>query len=372
MYDVSLAAINFAGEGERSETVQVTTSSLECEAGEFLQTPTLCSVCPEGGICDSTPKVYALPNYWQSLQNLGDPFRIHACIQAENCLGTRRCINGNTTCNQCALGYSGPICARCTTGWALSTAGRCVDCSGHADGSQAWIIMASAVVLLLALVVFGCSCAFAVDEEAETNNETSTGSANNNNEDDDDDDEEEISPDEEVTPDEAMSAIVESVGLQCEDTSQIGNSDILVDQARNKGQQLIESASQAGPRCCTQGVNLPRLTSVTLSKCGGLIKITLSFLQIVITFDELFPDVPWPVSLSDFWYFWSVFANFQFIGSLSLDCATSDFSYYHSFVITIISPVVCLVLIGGVTFVRLRLVLTEKEETGVKAQGVDP
>ena len=85
-----------------------------------------------------------------------------------------------------------------------------------------------------------------------------------------------------------------------------------------------------------------------LSRFSGLMKITLSFMQIVTTFD-INLAVPWPSSLKDFWKMWSVLSNLSILGSLSLDCMTDGFSFYHSFLLTIAIPPAVLLSIAMVT-----------------------
>ena len=181
----------------------------------------------------------------------------------------------------------------------------------------------------------------------------------------DDEEASDESSDEDVTDEEAMSAVIDSVGLRGKDTSQIGNSDAIIEQTQTNVQHIVSSHDG---HIQLNGSVLSRNLE-KLAKYLGLIKIMLGFVQVVTTFDDNLPAVPWPVSLVYFWDFWSFLANMNLLGSLSIDCATSDFTFYDTFLLATLAPVFIVLSVIGVTLVRIGSTADEEERNAMKTQG---
>ena len=135
-----------------------------------LESLPVCNICPEGGVCpiDGTRRIHihAQTNFWQPLnistefidcataftdQNLGRLARTRCCPPEARCNRVPR--SGSwTTDDQCAIGYSGPLCVACAKDFVLF-GGACIECDG---GSPLWagIVGLLAVGLALFVVVF--------------------------------------------------------------------------------------------------------------------------------------------------------------------------------------------------------------------------
>ena len=212
----------------------------------------------------------------------------------------------------------------------------------------------SALIVLLFLCLVGCmSCVVVIGGNDQDKEEASDESS-----------------DEDVMDEEAMSAVIDSVGLRGKDTSQIGNSDAIIEQTQTNVQHIVSSHDG---HIQLNGSVLSRNLE-KLAKYLGLVKIMLGFVQVVTTFDDNLPAVPWPVSLVYFWDFWSILANMNVLGSLSIDCATSDFTFYDTFKFATLTPPIFVIFVIGVTLVRMSSTANEEERDEMKTQGstVDP
>ena len=77
----------------------------------------------------------------------------------------------------------------------------------------------------------------------------------------------------------------------------------------------------------------------------GLVKILLGFFQVISTLAVNLPAVPWPSALTSAWSAIGVIANIDLFDGLSVDCASSSFTFYDTFITTITYPIA---LQGGI------------------------
>ena len=72
--------------------------------------------------------------------------------------------------------------------------------------------------------------------------------------------------------------------------------------------------------------------------------------------------MPWPISLTGLWDALDVVANLDVFNAISFDCISSGITFYDTFLITIIYPVVVLALGAVITFIRMQLSSDEPQE----------
>ena len=65
--------------------------------------------------------------------------------------------------------------------------------------------------------------------------------------------------------------------------------------------------------------------------------------------------MPWPISLTGLWDALDVVANLDVFNAISFDCISSGITFYDTFLITIIYPVVFLGLGAAITYIRMQL-----------------
>ena len=111
-----------------------------------------------------------------------------------------------------------------------------------------------------------------------------------------------------------------------------------------KVQKEIEKASVV-PGCCQ--IQLPML-----SPFASMAKIFFGFCQIVSTFSNTFPSVPWPASFVGAWNAVSVVVNLNLFDAFSPECATGSFTFYDQLLVTVFGFALCLLLISGVSRIR--------------------
>jgi hypothetical protein len=195
-----------------SDPVKVTTNpTATCKETEYRasRAPLVCKACPTGAVCDSTSTVYAQRGFWQRKARLGQAEGVYKCVRQESCGGTSASSNSSG----CAIGYMGPACARCITGWALSTGGKCnvfrslvpvavmitspltmslamtpnltlhyhfagINCSNRTVDAKTWLLYAVIVLLLLVLVVYCMWSQVFSNSSSSSTGETRTGDKN--------------------------------------------------------------------------------------------------------------------------------------------------------------------------------------------------
>jgi len=103
-------------------------------------------------------------------------------------------------------------------------------------------------------------------------------------------------------------------------------------------------------------MQLPNLTNDEMQKrldqLMGLFKILLGFMQIISTMAVNLPEVPWPDSLTVTWSMLGVIANIDLFEGIAVDCVTSSYTFYDTFLITILYPIFLMVIIVAVTKYR--------------------
>jgi len=101
----------------------------------------------------------------------------------------------------------------------------------------------------------------------------------------------------------------------------------------------------------------------------GMIKILVSFGQIVSTFSVSFPSVPWPESFVQIWQTVSVLVNLNFLDAFSFECATGSFTFYHTLLVTVCGCTSCLLLIVAGSFLRYASARDVNDEQEADIQG---
>jgi len=103
-------------------------------------------------------------------------------------------------------------------------------------------------------------------------------------------------------------------------------------------------------------MELPNMTNDEMQKkldqLMGLFKIVLGFMQIISTMAVNLPEVPWPDSLTVTWSMLGVVANIDLFEGIAVDCVTSTYTFYDTFLITILYPIFLLAIIIAVTKYR--------------------
>ena len=94
-----------------------------------------CAPCPMGGVCPGGRRLWPEAGYWTSDEYAGTVGR---CPNTDACLGGRFA--------QCAVGYSGPYCSVCISGYFMENM-RCFECESSVT-----------VALMTLLQVCVCRC----------------------------------------------------------------------------------------------------------------------------------------------------------------------------------------------------------------------
>lgn len=159
----------------------------EAEGGTFEGIPTVaickrgevhsnggCEKCGPGLDCDGTNKTCVMPGFWRS-SPASPPGEEVKCPQPSQCLGTmsapdaaaylathsgRRAavlaesilisVGSDVMCKK---GTHGPLCGFCDPGWALTSRGECIECSGS-SGLLGGTVLAMIILILFASYVF--------------------------------------------------------------------------------------------------------------------------------------------------------------------------------------------------------------------------
>jgi hypothetical protein len=118
------------------------------------------------------------------------------------------------------------------------------------------------------------------------------------------------------------------------------------------GQAAVNEALQSGDGM--PGVDVSNMFSCFDEKFIGLSKILFGFMQVVSTLAVTLPSVPWPTELTEVWKAVGLLANIDFLKGINMDCITSSFTFLDTFTVTIIYPIGFLILIVGVTYLRMQ------------------
>jgi len=324
-YLVQIAAINEYGQGAMSQLTIVTAKNAECKITEYSLSTGACMPCVEGGVCDKTSTVYAKPGYWQSLINVGKPSHIHKCVQLDNCKGTS-ILNANASC---AIGHGGAVCATCIKGWTMSH-GKCIDCNGR-SGNLGTVLTLGVSVMLCVLLV--CYCYYQggdANKEGETQMDATQMR--------------DIASDAESAQSLAAEGADSTIG-------RIDEASVELSQATVLSEEVMDNAAATVPMNLPEGI--PSLSTDSFEKFAGLAKVVIGFMQIVSTLATNFPAVPWPDGLTSIWDFLSFLSNVDIFGALSMDCISSSFTFYDTFLINIIYPPLVIFVLVIVTRIRI-------------------
>ena len=98
----------------------------------------------------------------------------------------------------------------------------------------------------------------------------------------------------------------------------------------------------------------------------GMLKITIGFGQIVGSFDASF-DVEWPAALIK-WYGAIAVLNLDMFQAMSVDCMSSSYTFYDTFLASIIYPIIIFALIWIVYYIRKFMATDAEERLSVKSQ----
>jgi len=102
------------------------------------------------------------------------------------------------------------------------------------------------------------------------------------------------------------------------------------------------------------------------NKLLGLLKIVISFGQIVGTFNVTF-DVPWPASLTSVFDFLNIM-NLDFLQAINLTCYSKNYTFYHTFLFTITYPLVMVALCWLIKAIRAHFAAEEEQMMAISVQ----
>jgi len=235
-----------------------------------------------------------------------------------SCPHPKNCIPANNE-SLCAAGAMGPVCAHCKSEWSL-IGGKCVPCSGRTGDATTWVFISVALVLGLALAIY-CILPCVLEED------------DDDEEEDEEDEEDEEEEDEQEEGNDAGSDFGAEDGIPLDDLNQRAD-DIAIIARQFSLIYARRKLADAGDRV------------------EGLFKIILGFSQIISTLGVNLPTVPWPAFLTSVWHSIGMLANINLLQAVSVDCVTSSWTFYGSFIITISYPAILLFLMFIITMCR--------------------
>ncbi|GMI11382.1 hypothetical protein TrVE_jg4951 [Triparma verrucosa] len=140
--------------------------SCACGVGKFSD-GAVCKDCAESGVnCTTvglmTETLPMFDGFWRTSSS---------STEVLPCLNPKHCKGGADTTDLCSDGYTGPLCAVCTSGYAATGSGKSLECSVCTGDAQTTIIFYSSLLLGMYLVInfiYCCCCRRNSTERAPT------------------------------------------------------------------------------------------------------------------------------------------------------------------------------------------------------------
>jgi len=309
----------------KAATVEYAMQCLVCPAGSFSMIDghaTKCIVCPRGGICTGGHHMESKAGYWH-YKKLSDD--VYICPFEGSC-------PGNLTA-QCSEGYEGVACGVCSDGFTRS-GGKCVSCSGSDDAQITLYSPGLAFAVVGAIILlFWCMSRPSVEV---TDDLPSLSIEERNMR--------KMKLQIESAADSTAAAGTGSgVGIEMtsvDDTTKNENEDF--DKFKKSA---FEEAMEFDDRIQDVKMSDQDLRSLNpLRKFQGMLKIFISYLQIIALLQIAVPSVPWPSSFNSMSSVFT-FAVLDVVEFIPLGCLGLPANYYTKFIMACASmPVLCLVV----------------------------